>query len=68
MVEEGTSMTTIRARLKLFHSGLAVEPNNNNDEEADAKDAIFGMAKAATGDDKEQVRRTITMVRCWNEE
>jgi SEP domain/UBX domain len=40
---------------------LAVKPNNN--DKNNNRDAIFGMAKAASGDDKEQIRRKITMVR-----
>jgi hypothetical protein len=49
--------------LLLVHSGLAVKPNNNDDDKKNSRDAIFGMAKAASGDDKEQIRRKITMVR-----
>jgi hypothetical protein len=47
-----------------IHSGLAVKPNNNdkNNDKNNNRDAIFGMAKAASGDDKEQIRRKITMV------
>jgi len=72
MVEEGTNKTML-SRVETFHSstvsqhcslfvysGLAVEPNM--DDDGPDRDRVFGMAENATSEDSQQVRRTITMV------
>lgn len=46
-----------------FASGLAVEPNRDDEPPAGSRDAVFGLAQdSGTVEDGEQIRRTITMV------
>jgi len=45
--------------LTRLHSGLAVQPNNDEKE----RDSLFHMAHNASAEESSQIRRTITMVR-----